>query len=375
MRPKETVLCANEAIKYALSNPKTVTSWVAPVFHQTRIGYRLVHDYLPPELIESENKQEMIMRLINGSIILFKSAEIPGHLRGEAVNFVVVDEAAYISEEAWHSLFTTLTQTRGRGIFISTPTGHNMFYEMYKKGLEDKTGEYKSFLFPTTANPYVDPQEVENARQRLPKAVYERDYLAVFRDDFGSAFDGDAITSCLKGELEPPRDGEVYYVGADFGRHADATVFVAVDITNRHVCGFKYIEPESADWTMIQDELKAFVAHYNNAVAMVDATGVGDPIFDELFNAGLNVEGYSISGNTSKNALIHKLAIALEQGRISFPKSGSQIELLEQELRDYGYKMSETGVVRYSAPSGKHDDTVIALALATWYVCEERGIW
>ncbi len=345
--------------------------WVSPVFHQTRIGWRLIHEYLPQQLIEGENKQEMIMRLINGSIIMFKSAEIPGHLRGEAVNFVVVDEAAFISSEAWQSLMTTLTQTKGKGIFISTPTGHNEFYEMFKRGLDDKTGEFKSFTFPTSANPHVDPVEIEKMRQRMPVSAFKRDYLAEFIDDFGMAFDGDAISACTRGELEEPRKGEVYYVGADLGRHNDATVLVAIDVTSRHVCGFKYIEPGSQDWDMIQEEVRAFSTYWNNALIMLDSTGVGDPIFDELFNLGLNVEGYQLGGNAKKNALIQRLAIALEQGRVSFPKIG----VLEKELRDYGYKTSETGMIRYNAPSGKHDDSVIALALAVWYLSEERGIF
>ncbi len=341
------------------------------MFSQARIGWRLIHEFLPPELIRSENKQEMVVHLVNDSIIQFKSAEIPSHLRGEAVNFAVVDEAAYISDDAWHALMTTLTQTRGGLAAISTPCGHNYYYEMFQRGLDDKTGEYKSFMFPTSANPHIDSAEIESARQRLPKAVFARDYLAEFKDDFGSAFDGEAITACVKGELEAPRGGEVYFVGADLGRHEDATVLVAVDVTNRHVCGFKYIEPGSADWNMIQDELKAFAQYYNDALILLDATGVGDPIFDELFNAGLNVEGYSLSSNMRKNALVQKLSIALEQGRISYPN----IEVLVKELRDYGYKMSEGGNIRYSAPSGKHDDCVVALALACWYVSEERGLY
>ncbi len=345
--------------------------WIAPVFSQARIGWRLIHEFLPTELIKSENKQEMIIYLVNDSIIQFKSAEIPAHLRGEAVNFAVVDEAAYISDDAWHALMTTLTQTKGGLAAISTPCGHNYYYEIFKRGLEDKTGEYKSFMFPTSANPHIDPAEIESARQRLPKTVYERDYEAQFKDDFGAAFDGEAISACVKGELEEPRAGEVYYVGADLGRHEDATVLIAIDVTNRHVCGFKYIEAGSADWNMIQTELKMFAQHWNDALILVDSTGVGEPVFDELFNAGLNVEGYSCSSNARKNALVHKLAIALEQGRISFPN----IEVLVKELRDYGFKQSEGGVIRYSAPSGKHDDCVVSLALACWYVSEERGLY
>ena len=50
----------------------------------------------------------------------------------------------------------------------------------------------------------------------------------------------------------------------------------------------------------------------------------------------------------------------IEFGRITFP----QLPVLIKELRNYEYEINSNGNIKYSAPPGQHDDTVIALALA-----------
>jgi hypothetical protein len=53
------------------------------------------------------------------------------------------------------------------------------------------------------------------------------------------------------------------------------------------------------------------------------------------------------------------LAVAIQQKRIAIPKDGP----LRVELESFEYEHTRTGV-RYSAPTGEHDDCVMALALA-----------
>ncbi len=93
---------------------------------------------------------------------------------------------------------------------------------------------------------------------------------------------------------------------------------------------------------------------------MLDATGIGDPIFDDLVNH-IRVTPYKFN-NKSKQELIINLALAIEQQKISFPP---HTELIS-ELEVFGYDITPNGNVRYNAPEGFHDDIVIALALATW---------
>jgi len=100
---------------------------------------------------------------------------------------------------------------------------------------------------------------------------------------------------------------------------------------------------------------------YNNATALIDSTGVGDPIFEDLRGMELDIEGYKFT-NESKKKLIEGLAIAIENQGIRFP----DLPELVAELELFEYQITPSGNIQYSAPEGYNDDCVIALSLARW---------
>jgi len=87
----------------------------------------------------------------------------------------------------------------------------------------------------------------------------------------------------------------------------------------------------------------------------------GDPVVQDI-RRHIYIEGYRMYSNKAKEQLIDKLSIFIEQKIITIPN----IPVLIDELRRYGYKKSESGKTKYSAPNHRHDDTVIALALCVW---------
>ena len=106
-------------------------------------------------------------------------------------------------------------------------------------------------------------------------------------------------------------------------------------------------------------KITAILRHYNNALALIDATGLGDPIVDDLLREGLNIEAIKIT-EPLKKELIEKLSIWIDQKKLTFLPIKETIE----ELEDFTYEIGPTGKIRYGAPSGRHDDTVIAHSLA-----------
>jgi len=96
----------------------------------------------------------------------------------------------------------------------------------------------------------------------------------------------------------------------------------------------------------------------------IDATGLGDPIAEDLKRAGVNIPesgAFKISG-ASKKPLIERLIVAIEQRLITFPL----IQELIDELGSYTYELTSQRNIRYTAPEGLHDDCVIALALCVY---------
>jgi len=351
----KTLAASMEILKDALAHPGCLNWWVAPVYQQTMIAYRMLSR--GRGVIESDLKSLKRIELIQGSAIEFKSADNFDSLRGEGIHLLVIDEAALIDREAWEeALRPTLTDTRGNVIFISTPKGRNYFFELFCRGQDPEYPEWESFIFPTSTNPYIDPLEIEEARKTLPDAVFKQEYLAEFLEDSAGVFRN--IKGCIQGNFEEPQINHSYVLGWDVAKHEDFSVMIVIDTVSRHVVAFDRFN--QIDYTLQIIRLESLAKKYN-ATVLMDSTGVGDPILEQAIKAGIKAEGFQFT-NTSKQQLIEYLSVQLEQQKITFP----YIPELIHELELFQYEMTRAGNIRYSAPQGYHDDCVIALALACW---------
>lgn len=372
----KTYGCSILMARQAWDTKDSLNWWVAPSYKQSEMAYRLVKRLLPMGAYQ-EYKADLRLEIIAPdnslhSAIEFKSADNDDNLRGFGVHFAIVDEAARISEEARTSIFTTMTQTDGRIVFISTPKGRNQFYEDYSKGDKsdllvgdvDPNPEWLSIKMPTWTNPYVKPQRIQLMQRTMPSDVFEQEIAARFQLESAGVFRG--IQGCIKKGLVDQRGlpinetslpGQRYVVGVDLARKKDYTVIIVIDVLRRHVVYFARFNDMS--WAVQKRRIIEVSKVYNRARVYMDGTGLGDPIVEDVRSAGVPVECFIIS-NRSKQELIEKLRADIEFGRISFP----QLTTLIKELRAYEYEINSNGNIKYSAPPGQHDDCVISLALA-----------
>lgn len=354
----KTLACANEIIQHAFLISKSVNWWIAPTYQQSMIAYRLIEKAIESTGYIAENqKSEKRILLKNGSVIMFKSADNFNALRGEGVNFVVLDEAATIQREAWEqAIRPTLSDKNGKALIIGTPKGRNWFYEIFARGCDPEQTDYKSFTFPTWSNPLIPQSEIEEVRRSLPADVFRQEYEAQFLEDSAGVFRN--IRECIAGSFEEPISGKRYFIGWDIAKHQDFSVLVCMD-HHRHIVAFDRFN--QIDYSLQLSRVQAMAEKYKASVLM-DSTGAGDPVLEQLRARGVNVKGYNLSSH-SKQQLIENLAVGIEQRLLTFP----QIDTLIHELQIYEYEITRAGNVRYNAPSGFHDDTVIALGLAYWH--------
>ena len=146
-------------------------------------------------------------------------------------------------------------------------------------------------------------------------------------------------------------------MGGDLAKLEDFTV-LAFWIMDGHLCAFDRFN--QIDWVFQRKRIVQLAQQYN-ARLLIDSSGVGDPVCDELHRENVRVEGYKFT-NATKKDLIENLSMMIENEQISTPN----IPELINELKLYGYKTTPSGNVQYGAPEGYHDDCVIALALAAW---------
>ena len=169
-------------LQQAWNRDGSVNWWVAPVFKQAQIAYRLIESLIPKHLCRP-NKTEMSIELLrtDGSArsrIDFKSADNPASIRGEGVHAAVGDEAAYWVHDAYVSLWTTLSRTRGKLRLISTPKGRNAFYDEFLKGGNPDFPEFASYQLPTWLNPTVSKEAIEEFRRNMPADVFRQEVLS-----------------------------------------------------------------------------------------------------------------------------------------------------------------------------------------------------
>jgi Terminase RNaseH-like domain len=279
--------------------------------------------------------------------------------RGRKYAVVVVDEAAMIPEleEAWQqSIRPTLTDLQGSAWFLSTPKGMNYFRVLFDRGQDPERADWASWQMPTGANPYLEPGEIEEARLDITESAFNQEYLALFINWEGSVFRrvGEAATAVPKGK---PEAGHDYVIGCDWGRSNDYTVFVVLDTTSRAVVAMD--RSNRVDYAVQCDRLKALSDQWQPTQIIAEQNSIGQPVIEQLTRDGLRIQPFTTT-NASKAQAIESLALAFERGEIRILND----TVLVSELAAYQAERLPSGLTRYAAPSGQHDDTVMALAMS-----------
>lgn len=366
----KTKVAARRLISHAMRHPGTVDWWVANTYKNTRRGYREVVRQLPPQFLAKPappaTSNDLIIELKNGSRLEFYSSTNPDSMAGEGVGYVVVDEAALQGEAGWYQIIRpTLMDSMGGALLISTPRGRNWFYEMDRRGRDPKEADYASFHFTTSDNPYIAPSEVEEMKKDLPELLYRQEVLAEFIAGNGGIFMVPE-DSLFEGPVGFQK-GEQIVMGVDLAKHEDFTVLTAARMSDRLPV---YHDRFTAVRWGEQKELIVDAVEYlkgqgaAEVTLAVDSTGVGDVVFDDLEDLGLDVVGIKFSDDWKRKA-VRQLAADLERRQAFLT-----VEQIK-EFEDYEYEITPKGNILYHGPEGGHDDEVAAKLLEHWVLTHE----
>ena len=158
--------------------------WVAPSYKLAAVGWRGV-TLLARQIPGADVRQgDRMVQLPTGGTVQVRSADDPQSLRGEGLDFVVLDECAYMRAEAWtEALRPTLSDRQGGALFISTPRGLNWFRALWLRGQDQSQSDWRSWTFKTSDNPFIAPEEIEAARRDLLSRIFKQEYEADFLED------------------------------------------------------------------------------------------------------------------------------------------------------------------------------------------------
>ena len=354
----KSILASYIALETGLLPDKMI--WiVAPTYDLAGKVYKYITDWVLkyfPVGIYKINKTARSIDCPSGSKIVCKSAEFPTGLLGENVDLEIVDEASRIGKDIWESyLRPNLTATKGSAIFISSPTGkNNWFYNLYLQGKQGKK-DWVAFLYPSSANSYLDPKEIKKARATLPEQVFKQEYGGRFLDSSAQIFRG--VEKIIGDCLRESEEGKKYVMGIDLGKEKDFSVLTIFDEESYKMVYFDRFS--GVEWQIQRKRIVAVAERYNNPLISMESVGVSAPIVEDLRNEGLLINEF-VSTTKSKQSLISKLIVFIENGLITIPNN----EILIGELGGFGFEVSPTGNVLYRAKEGCHDDTIMSMALA-----------
>lgn len=325
-------------------------AWFAPTYKTMAEQWKDVERIVTP-ILKHKNQQKQQMELATGGVIDFWSLDDHDSGRGRKYSRVVIDEGSLIRnlEEAWQATIRpTLTDYQGDAWILGTPKGRRFFHQLYERGQQGRKG-WASWRAATVTNPFISPEEVAEAERDLPDHIFKQEYLGIPADDGGNPFGIDSIRRCVMAEDEPT-DGVAFF-GIDLAKSQDWTWVVGLDSNGREVISERW----QGDWSRTRARVLSLI---NGWPTLIDSTGVGDPIVEDIQKVRNQVKGFKFS-SSSKQQLMEGLSLAIQGGDVRF-----RDPLLIGELESFEYEYKAGGRVVYQAPQGLHDDGVCALALA-----------
>ena len=353
----KSVLGIDEAIDPALDGYPV--AYYSPTHKMLTEVWREVCSMLGP-IIERRNAQEHRLELITGGIVDMWSLDAPETSRGRRYKRAVIDEAALVPSlvPVWDAVIRpTLTDFRGDAWFMSTPKGLNGFHTLFQRGIDGSEPEWASWQMPTSANPHIDPEEIEAARRSTPSDLFAQEWLAQFISAAGAVFRN--LDACLVLDESTPaaHAGHRLVMGVDWAQAHDFTVLSVGCATCRQEVALDRFN--KIDYGVQRDRLSTMAKRWGVTDILAEENSIGKPNIDQLYREGLPVRGFQTTAQ-SKGPLVQSMALALEREEFHWLSDA----VARAELLSYEAKINPvTNRVTYSAPTGQHDDTVIARCL------------
>lgn len=333
--------------------------WFAPTYKYVLEVWRELLQRLKP-VISRSNDQERRIELVTGGVIEMWTMDTPDPGLGRKYKLAVIDEAGIVPEllDLWQrAIRPTLVDLSGHGLFLGTPRGRRHgFVVLFNRGNDPNELDWASFRAKTLDNPYIPVEEVDAARRELPPEVFAQEFEGVPTDDGANPFGLDAIHRAVR----PLSPNPVVVYGVDLARSLDFTVVVGLD-AYRNIA---FLDRWQAPWAATKAKVRDIVGQ---TPIVADATGVGDAIVADLQTMGVDVTPHVFT-QPSKLRLMQRLVAAFQGNELGIPEGW-----LVGELEAFEFMYTATGV-RYEAPSGFHDDGVMALGLALYGWDRVQGV-
>jgi phage FluMu gp28-like protein len=376
----KTTLAAIKAVHYALSNRFVHVLIVSAGLRQSMILFDkitgLIDACIPARVLRTYSTRTRV-RFANGSeIVALPCGRDGSTLRGYTAEMAILDEANFIPRIVIESVIrpTMITRPNARMIMISTPwMKDHPFYE----ALNNAQLGFKTYTWPTRMNPLVSQERLEREKLTIGEYDFNREYNSIFQDDEFTYFPSSLVLACTddyqldnnEARPEPRHNGE-YYIGIDFGKHADHSAIAILQkisddqIRLVHLKEFQLNTP----YKDVIGSVRRLHETYRLAGGCLDRTGVGEAPYEEIKDFMPQIKGTTLTVQ-AKEDLMGKLKLAMEQHKITMPLDNRR---LLTQITSQQCKPLPTGKLQFTHPTGTNDDLLWALALAAQSALDTR---
>lgn len=307
---------------------------------------------------KNDIKRQLLFR--NGAEIrLFSAEQGVDALQGYTCELLIIDEAAYISEDIIDAVMPYVNTTKGPIVMFSTPrTKSGQFYNYYSMGMSPELNNIYSYDWALEdVSELLSPAKLELYRKTVDSLKFKNYYLGEFLNN-ESDFFGD-FSQCVKDKphtcIEPVVFG-IDWAGATGG---DYTAISIIGMSGQ-LYDIKYFNDKDPKQTIA--EILRLVAQYKPKKVTVETNSIGNIYFgllrDELKMRNIPLVGF-YTDNNSKDKIISKLQVAFQNTKILIY---TDYELMD-ELQYYELTYSKTGKRVFNAKAGHHDDLLMSLAI------------
>lgn len=355
----KSVLSIGTVLYFSFNQERSISVIIEPTLHQSRRVYKQLINAVGGEgspAIKSANATLLTIEFINGSEVVFKSAEQKEALRGMTVKrgILVIDEAAYIPDDIFNIVYPVVDANKCPVLLISTPlfqTGE--FYNKYVEGLSSTV--VKSYDWSTyDTSVFLSAEKLEYYRRTVPPLKFLSEYLGQFITEGSYVFGN--LNNLTEFSTNPSAYGGVDWAASQ-SNDSDETTMTLMDEQGRitEILSYKNLSPTEQIERLAEDINKRHLK-----CVQVESNSIGEVYYDMLFRKLNNTRVVKFwTSNDSKRRIIEQLISAVQSGALPIVNE----PILLRQMQHFEIQRTKTGAVTYNNDSNTvHDDRVISLA-------------
>jgi len=348
--------CSQILLYTALNNSNSISIYVSPTNDSSRKFFNDIKKMVEDSgLVKKLNESILIIEFINGSQIIFRSAE--SKLRGYSCKkggILVVDEAYYVPADIWEVVLPFTNVDNSKKVFISTPRFKiGFFHDCYKRALMGDKGYHLISVADYDTSMFLSDSQKEEYRRTLSPQAYKSEILGEWLDS-GEGLFGDYSSVFLV-----PDDKDPEVVGIDWSNNGgDNTVLSGFNRSHQQ-CMLDIV-------TNIEDPVQRAIKvaeiindHPSIKVVVAETNSIGE-VYISILKKHLkrpNILKMFTTTNDSKKRIIEKLIAAIGSKYITLLPNNQ----LDYEMGVYEMQSLKNGNYTYN---GKKDDCIMATAFA-----------